>query len=56
MRPVYPVKPRLSLRRVAIANDLFEILQARGVNRRDVAVLQSGLRLAGAEQPLDVGI
>src|SRR5438874_624122 len=33
------VKPGLRLRRIAIANDLFEILQSRGVDHREVAIL-----------------
>jgi hypothetical protein len=33
------VKPGLRLRRIAIANDLLEILQARGVDHREVAIL-----------------
>ena len=33
------VKPGLRLRRIAIANDLLEILQARGVDHCEVAIL-----------------
>src|SRR5207248_7032455 len=33
------VKPGPRLRRIAIANDLLEILQSRGVDHREVAIL-----------------
>ena len=33
------VKPGLSLRRIAVADDLLEILQAGGVDHREVAIL-----------------
>src|SRR5204863_2070447 len=48
------VKPGLGLRRIAIAYHLLEILQAHGVDHREVTILQSRLRLAGAKQPLNL--
>ena len=37
------VKPGLGLRRIAVADDLLEILQARRVDHSEVAILQSRL-------------
>src|SRR5438045_6498525 len=39
MGAVDAVKPGPRLRRIAITNDLLEILEARGVNHREVAIL-----------------
>src|SRR5438477_1101193 len=39
MGAVDAIKPGLRLRRIAVANDLLEILKARGVDHREVAIL-----------------